>query len=166
MVHSEIGRKNSCLTGQGATISVRTGTCPKKKKIFFGRHQCASRKEFFCDTAALPEKILESLTCFQKTFWNILEHSGTPIWFPIVRSPNLGTSIDRAFNSSPCPTSYDEASYVHVHVPQWSSFLRDEIAGWATNAVGWLGRSHAKSRRNAEENTVCLRGSEGIIFWS
>eukprot|EP00969_Alexandrium_andersonii_P208491 9208377-Alexandrium_andersonii.AAC.1 len=29
MVHSEIGRKNSCLTGQGATISVRTGTCPK-----------------------------------------------------------------------------------------------------------------------------------------
>eukprot|EP00466_Bigelowiella_natans_P017125 jgi/Bigna1/91703/estExt_fgenesh1_pg.C_1140022 len=111
------------------------------------------------------EKILESLTCFQKTFWNILEHSGTPIWFPIVRSPNLGTSIDRAFNSSPCPTSCDEASYVHVHVPQWSSSLRDEIAGWAPNTVGWLGCSHARSRRNAEENTVCLRGSEGIILW-
>jgi len=113
----------------------------------------------------LPEKILESLTCFQKTFWNILEHSGTPIWFPMVRSPNSGTSIDRAFDSSPCPTSHDEASYVHVHVPQQSSSLRDEIAGWAPNAVGWLGCSHARSRRNAEENAVCLRGSEGITLW-
>eukprot|EP00466_Bigelowiella_natans_P017624 jgi/Bigna1/145897/aug1.105_g20605 len=101
----------------------------KKKSKFF----------FLDDTSVLPEKILESLTCFQKTFWNVLERSGTPIWFPMVRSPNSGTSIDRAFDSSPCPTSRDEASYVHVHVPQWSSSLRDEIAGWAPSAVGWLG---------------------------
>eukprot|EP00466_Bigelowiella_natans_P001772 jgi/Bigna1/78586/fgenesh1_pg.55_\ len=105
----------------------------------------------------LPENILEH----SGTFWNtdLVSHSQVP------RSPNLGTSIDRAFNSSPCPTSCDEASYVHVHVPQWSSSLRDEIAGWAPNTVGWLGCSHARSRRNAEENTVCLRGSEGIILW-
>mmetsp|Transcript_27077 Transcript_27077/g.43827 ORF Transcript_27077/g.43827 Transcript_27077/m.43827 type:complete len:206 (+) Transcript_27077:1600-2217(+) len=121
-----------------------------KKLIFFKRHQCASRKN-----SGIPHVLPE----------NILEHSGTPIWFPMVRSPNSGTSIDRAFDSSPCPTSHDEASYVHVHVPQQSSSLRDEIAGWAPNAVGWLGCSHARSRRNAEENAVCLRGSEGIILW-
>mmetsp|Transcript_23405 Transcript_23405/g.39481 ORF Transcript_23405/g.39481 Transcript_23405/m.39481 type:complete len:115 (+) Transcript_23405:4623-4967(+) len=72
MVHSEIGRKNSCLTGQGATISVRTGTCPKNS--FFKRHQCASRKN-----SGIPHVLPENILEHSGTFWNILEHrSGFP----------------------------------------------------------------------------------------